>query len=86
VLLVATAGQSTKRDMRRAVELLHQVDAPLIGSILNGVHSKHDSVYTYGDNRYYVDSTAATSGNGNGTSDAKRNGGRRARRAARSSS
>ena len=37
VLLVGSAGSSTKRDVRRAVELLHQVDAPLIGSILNGV-------------------------------------------------
>ena len=54
VLLVGSAGTSTKRDVKRAVELLHQVDAPLIGSVLNNVHSKHDSSYTYGDSRYYL--------------------------------
>jgi polysaccharide biosynthesis transport protein len=55
VILVGTSGSSTKRDVRRAVELLHQVDAPLIGAILNGVQSKHEAVYAYGDARYYLD-------------------------------
>ena len=67
VLLVSSSGTSTKRDVRRAVELLHQVDAPLIGAILNNVHSKHESVYMYGDNRYYIDGAAEVpeeSGNG----------------------
>jgi Mrp family chromosome partitioning ATPase len=54
VILVGSAGVSTKRDVRRAVELLHQVDAPLIGTILNRVQSKHESVYSYGDSRYYI--------------------------------
>jgi capsular exopolysaccharide synthesis family protein len=58
VLLVASSGTSNKRDVRRAVELLHQVDAPLIGAILNNMHSKHESVYNYGDNRYYLDTSA----------------------------
>ena len=55
VLLVASARSSTKRGVKRASELLHQVDAPLIGSILNGVSSKHEYGYAYGDNRYYLD-------------------------------
>ena len=60
VLLVSNSGTSNKRDVRRAVELLHQVDAPLIGSILNNVHSKDEAVYTYGDNRYYLDAQQPT--------------------------
>ncbi|MFA5882544.1 MAG: polysaccharide biosynthesis tyrosine autokinase [Acidimicrobiia bacterium] len=59
VLLVASSGSSTKRGVKRAAELLRQVDAPLIGSILNGVGSKAEYGYTYGgDNRYYLDTPA----------------------------
>lgn len=72
VLLVANAGSSNRRDVRRAVELLRQVDAPLIGSILNGIHSKHESVYTYGDNKYYTDAVPP---------EAKSRNGRRSKRA-----
>lgn len=54
VLLVASAGESTKRGVKRATELLRQVDAPLIGAILNSVESKFEYGYAYGDNRYYV--------------------------------
>lgn len=53
VLLVATSGQSTKRGMKRATELLRQVEAPLIGAVLNGVHSRFGYGYSYGDDRYY---------------------------------
>jgi polysaccharide biosynthesis transport protein len=53
VLLVGNSGSTTKRSVRRAVELLHQVHAPLIGAILNGVASKSEYSYVYGDDRYY---------------------------------
>ncbi|HEX2064358.1 MAG TPA: hypothetical protein VHE80_08050, partial [Acidimicrobiales bacterium] len=36
-LLVATAGRTTRRELGRAYELLAQVDAPIIGTVLNGV-------------------------------------------------
>lgn len=65
VLLVASAGHSTKRGMRRAIEILRQVDAPLIGSVLNNVQSKHEYSYVYGDNRYYLDQPQP-SGKGSG--------------------
>ncbi|GMU79192.1 MAG: hypothetical protein AMXMBFR46_19850 [Acidimicrobiia bacterium] len=58
VLLVANAGSSTKRGLKRATELLHQVEAPMIGTILTGVESKHEYSYVYGDNRYYLDTPA----------------------------
>lgn len=51
VLVVGSAGSSTKRGLRRTTELLRQVDAPMIGAILNGVRSQME----YGsDDRYYT--------------------------------
>lgn len=56
VIVVGSAGTSTKRGVKRATEMLRQVDAPLIGAILNGVGSKLEYGYTYGnDDRYYLD-------------------------------
>jgi succinoglycan biosynthesis transport protein ExoP len=34
-IVVASAGSTTRRSIRRALELLHQVDAPLVGTVLN---------------------------------------------------
>jgi len=69
VLLVGDSGTTTKRGLKRAVELLHQVDAPLVGTILNGVPLKSEYGYSFGDARYYQyrpkgEETAATPGNG----------------------
>ena len=51
-LMVAVAGGTTRKEAARAVELLRQVDAPLIGTVLNGVRS--DGSYGYGyDYQYY---------------------------------
>lgn len=50
-LLVATAGTTTKKALSRAVELLRQVDAPLIGAVLNGVGA--DAGYGYGEGYAY---------------------------------
>jgi polysaccharide biosynthesis transport protein len=47
-LVVARAGLTTKRSMRRAVEMLRQVNAPLIGTILNKLGSKGSYGYDYG--------------------------------------
>ena len=45
-IIVATAGVTTRRQLTRAVELLRQVDAPLVGTVLNGVTG--DVAYGYG--------------------------------------
>ncbi len=37
VLLVTSAGRTSKRSLARAVELLRQVDAPLVGTVLNSL-------------------------------------------------
>jgi succinoglycan biosynthesis transport protein ExoP len=50
-LVVATAGLTTRRQLRQAIETLEQVDAPILGTVLNRVGSG-DS-YGYGRYRYY---------------------------------
>jgi len=52
-LLVATAGATTRRELRRAVELLRQVDGPLVGTVLNGVAEEGGYGYGRGHYSYY---------------------------------
>jgi len=49
-LLVALAGATTRHQAARAVELLRQVGAPLVGNVLNGVDTEGSYGYTY---KYY---------------------------------
>ncbi|HEX7168296.1 MAG TPA: polysaccharide biosynthesis tyrosine autokinase [Acidimicrobiales bacterium] len=48
VLLVATAGDTGQKQLRRAAEILHQVDAPVLGVVLNGVTDAEGYGYGYG--------------------------------------
>lgn len=55
-LVVATAQQTTRRHLRRALEGLRQVDASLVGAVLNAVPPSEDygydvSYYGYDDRR-----------------------------------
>jgi capsular exopolysaccharide synthesis family protein len=55
-LVVAGAHQTTRRRLRRALEFLRQVEAPLVGMVLNGVQAADDygydvSYYGYDDER-----------------------------------
>jgi succinoglycan biosynthesis transport protein ExoP len=51
-LLVASAGATRRRQLARADELLSQVDARIIGTVLNGLRGDgHDDGYSY--YRYY---------------------------------
>ena len=61
-VLVSSAGTTSRRAVHRAAEMLHQVKAPLVGAVLNGVTV--ESGYSGYSSRYY------TSGNvsGNGAS------------------
>jgi succinoglycan biosynthesis transport protein ExoP len=52
VLLVGDSGSTTKRSLARAVELLRQVDAPLVGAVLNGVGARTEYGYEYGKEYY----------------------------------
>lgn len=54
VIVVATAGKTGRRDLNHAVEALRQVDAPLIGAVLNQAdagaqygYSSHYGTYGY---------------------------------------
>lgn len=51
-LLVAVAGATTRKEAARAVELLRQVEAPLVGSVLNGVDTEGSYGYAYQSYRY----------------------------------
>ena len=46
-LLIATAGVTSKKALARAYELLRQVQAPIIGTVLNGASSEGAYGYTY---------------------------------------
>lgn len=50
-LLVAHARRTNRRAVTRALELLHQVDAPVIGTVLNGAAA--DDGYGYGNGYRY---------------------------------
>jgi len=66
VILVAAANTSTKRDIRRAMELLSRVDANIVGTVLNRA-SQTDSYayYRYGYGYGHgPDEPARTNGNG----------------------
>jgi capsular exopolysaccharide synthesis family protein len=71
-LLVATAGVTTRRELARSVELLRHVEAPLVGTVLNGVSSEGGYGYTYGYYRYYGQGNKAAATNGNGAHSGQR--------------
>jgi capsular exopolysaccharide synthesis family protein len=50
-LVVASIGQTKRRQAHRAIELLTQVGAPVVGTVLNGVEA--GDTYTYGGYAYY---------------------------------
>ena len=57
---LTSARKTSKRDVHRSVELLGQVEAPLIGAVLNDVSS--EAAYGYGYQPYgYPDETAPLS-------------------------
>lgn len=68
-VLVSAAGTTTRKAAARTVEMLQQVNAPLVGAVLNGV-SEEGGYGTY-SSRYYTASSGsglgvADNGNGNG--------------------
>lgn len=86
-LIVVSAGSTTSKQLSRTVEVLRQVGAPLVGTILNNAPAESAYGYAYG---YYYTSESAlkrsrseTVGAGNGqTGSEKRNAMRIAERAA----
>jgi non-specific protein-tyrosine kinase len=63
VTLLVTASRSARqKDVRRAVELLRQVDAPLVGAVLNKVPSSGRSGYSYFSGYNYQPTHAGRTG------------------------
>jgi polysaccharide biosynthesis transport protein len=58
-LLVVSTDQTTKRALHRAVELLTQINAPLMGTVLNEVGPERAYAYGYGGYAYYQRRTSA---------------------------
>lgn len=53
-LLVTASGSTTRRQVQRALELLAQVEAPVVGSVLNKAPAGGTGYgYGYGDRAYY---------------------------------
>jgi len=51
-ILVVDAKSTTKRGLGRSIELLQQIDAPLVGTVLNGVGAEAAYGYGYGGYGY----------------------------------
>jgi capsular exopolysaccharide synthesis family protein len=76
-LVVGTAGNTAKRGLHSAVGALRQVDAPLVGSVLNGIAAAEAEKYGYGGYTYgYSEDEARAARPGRATA----NGGKRARK------
>jgi capsular exopolysaccharide synthesis family protein len=60
-VLVVSAGSTTGRDLARALEVLRQVEAPIVGTVLNGVSAEGGYGYEYG---YAPDPPEKESSNG----------------------
>jgi succinoglycan biosynthesis transport protein ExoP len=73
-VLVSSAGTTTRKAVHRAAEMLHQVKAPVVGAVLNGV--SENSSYGGYSSRYYTSdlSTNGSSVNGNGSRNGSSNG------------
>jgi Mrp family chromosome partitioning ATPase len=68
-LLVVSAGKTTRKGLGRTVELMRQVDAPLLGTVLNGAGAH--AFYQYGVGGYgygYGYGYGHREGSGNGRS------------------
>jgi succinoglycan biosynthesis transport protein ExoP len=63
-LLVVSSDQTTKRSLHRAIELLTQINAPLMGTILNEVGPERGYAYGYSGYGYYRRGADATELNG----------------------
>lgn len=61
-MLIATVEKTSKRSLARALELLEQVDAPLVGVVLNGLDADAAYAAGYGTSSYTEGSL--TSGDG----------------------
>ena len=68
-LLVATVGTTAKKDVERSLELLRQVNAPLLGMVLNGTTAESGYGYVYAG--YALPTQNGNGAKGNGSKQGK---------------
>jgi succinoglycan biosynthesis transport protein ExoP len=79
-VLVVSAGSTSRKAAHRAAEMMQQVNAPLIGAVLNGV--TEESGYGGYSSRYYTAGDVSTNGTSqNGIGSVRKSSVRRRRRA-----
>lgn len=61
-IMVATAGSTSRRGLHRATEALRQVNAPLMGSVLNQASAREAYGYAYGYHYGYAPRTPTPNG------------------------
>jgi succinoglycan biosynthesis transport protein ExoP len=76
-VLVVAASSTSRKAAHRAAEMLHQVNAPLVGGVLNGV--AEESGYGGYSSRYYTSDISANGVSRNGNGHGKSSRGRRRR-------
>ncbi len=72
VLLVIEAGRTRKKHARRALEELSQVEAPILGVVLNKIPVRGPGSYSEQYYRHYYSSHAEGNGNKNGAGNRRR--------------
>ncbi|MEY2404229.1 MAG: tyrosine-protein kinase, partial [Acidimicrobiaceae bacterium] len=72
--LVVTAERTSIADVQRSVEILHQVDAPLAGTILNAIPNTRRLGYRYGYDYYYGYGSKSAESGGSSKKSRKRRG------------
>lgn len=80
-VLVSSAHLTTRKAIHRAAEMLHQVNAPLVGAVLNGVDEENG--YGGYSGRYYTPANVAQNGSADHGRKSNSKGGRQDRRADR---
>jgi capsular exopolysaccharide synthesis family protein len=65
-LVVGTAGNTAKRGLHSAITALRQVDAPLVGAVLNGIGAAEAYAYGYTYGYTESESTRTRRGSANG--------------------
>ena len=80
-VLVSSAHSTTRKAVHRAAEMLHQVNAPLVGAVLNGV--SEESGYGGYSARYYTTESVSQNGSGGNGQRSDRKRGRDERKSSR---
>ncbi|MCP4297808.1 MAG: polysaccharide biosynthesis tyrosine autokinase [Proteobacteria bacterium] len=53
MILVSRAGETHYDSLKKGLKLLNNINAPIIGAVINGVQKKHAGYYYYGYQSYY---------------------------------